>query len=460
MKKAFSILSFAILILCFLLLCGCVGTAPQKDRETDEPAKQTETEAVSGSEPDTEAETEPETTAAATDTVTEKLTEATNAVTTAAATDPPVITEAKTEAVIPPVTTEAPPAGPSRPADTSPAEDPTLPLPERLVKSMTVEELVGQMFLARHPWSGAVSDIQSYRLGGYILFAKDFEYETPDSIRAKLSSYQSASKIPMLFAVDEEGGTVTRVSRHTAFRSSPFPSPRDIYNTGGITSIQQTEREKARLLRSIGLNVNVAPVCDITTDPDAFMYRRSLGQSPEVTADFVRVAVTVSSSEKVGAVLKHFPGYGNNTDTHVGIAIDNRSKSELMSRDLVPFQAGINSGADAILVSHTIITAIDSERPATLSAPVHELLRKEMGFSGVIVTDDLSMQAITKAYGAGEAAVMAVNAGNDLLCCTDYAVQYNAVLSAVKNGQIPLKTVKDSVLRILRWKEKLGLYQE
>lgn len=453
MKK---VLSF---FLCILMLSGCAAK-DSIDTETTDSAYTSFEETT-----ESESATETDSSAEHTDTVSSESTTGANSEsssappqTTAAAAIEPAADKATDAAPKPsaPQITPKPQTRPDPPETTQPPSA-AAKTPEEILRTMTTEELVGQMFLARHPWSKAEDDIKTYSLGGYILFAKDFEGQTPNSIRSKLQNYQSVSKVPMLFAVDEEGGTVTRVSRHSAFRSSPFPSPRDVYNSGGINSIQQTEREKARLLRSIGLNVNMAPVCDITTDPSAFMYKRSLGQSPDITAEFVAATVTVSSSEKVGSVLKHFPGYGNNADTHVGIAVDNRSKDELLNYDLIPFRAGINSGAGAILVSHTIISEVDAERPATLSAPVHNMLRNEMGFTGVIVTDDLSMQAITKAYGTGEAAVMAVLAGNDLLCCTDYAVQYNAVLSAVKSGQIPIDTVKSSVLRLLRWKEKLGL---
>lgn len=398
-----------------------------------------------------------------TETTAEETTEAETAVpqTEADATAP--VTEMP---VFPPEsqdTTAAPSEAPTEPMQPAPPPPETPPesaskSPEDILNSMTLEETVGQMFLARHPSSGAVSDIENYRLGGYILFARDFEYETPDSIRAKLSSYQSASKVPMLFAVDEEGGTVTRVSRFTAFRHSPFLSPRELLASGGMYSIQQNEREKARLLKSIGLNVNMAPVCDITTDSSAFMYKRSLGQSPAVTSDFVKTVISEFAEERVGCVMKHFPGYGNNTDTHVGIARDERSKEELLGGDLIPFQAGINAGADSILVSHTIIVSVDPNLPATLSPSVISMLRREMGFGGVIVTDDLSMQAVASIYGSGDAAVMAVLAGNDLLCSTDYKIQYNAVLEAVKSGQIPTETVRSAALRVLNWKKKLGLF--
>lgn len=323
--------------------------------------------------------------------------------------------------------------------------------------SLSTEQLVGQLFLARCPQTNAAADIRSYHLGGYILFARDFQGQTPDSLRQKLRQYQAASAVPLLIAVDEEGGSVTRISRFPAFRAAPFPAPRALYAQGGPDSICQTEREKARLLQGLGVNVNMAPVCDITTDSAAFMYARSLGQSAAVTAAYVRAVVNVYAQQHTGCVCKHFPGYGNNADTHTGIAVDERDIRQLQAVDLVPFQAGIDAGCGAILVSHTIIKSIDAEYPATLSPAVHRLLRQEMGFGGVIVTDDLAMSAITDAYGAGEAAVLAVLAGNDLLCSTDYAVQYTAVLQAVKSGRIPIDTVRQAVLRLLRWKQQLKL---
>lgn len=328
-----------------------------------------------------------------------------------------------------------------------------------LLSTMTVEEKVGQLFLARCPDINAVEDIRKFHLGGYILFARDFENETPDSVRAAIASYQAASTTPMLIAVDEEGGSVTRISRYKAFRDTKFSSPRFLYNKGGLDLIRQTEAEKCQLLASLGVNVNVGPVCDVTTDPAAFMYSRSLGQSPQITGEFASAVLEVMEEHHIGGILKHFPGYGNNTDTHVGIAVDNRSLQELEGADLVPFAAGIQVGCDAIMVSHVYITALDSQLPATLSPAVHHYLRENMGFDGVIVTDDLVMDAITKTYGAGEAAVLAVLAGNDLLCSTEYAVQYEAVLQAVKSGRIPMEQLNVSVLRLLRWKTEIGLIQ-
>lgn len=326
-----------------------------------------------------------------------------------------------------------------------------------LLDSMTVEEKVGQLFLARCPGASALEDIETYHLGGYILFGQDTAGQTHESLSATIESFQAASPIPLLIAVDEEGGTVCRISSQPAFRASRFPSPRDAYASGGMEQVLSVETEKAALLHSLGINVNMAPVCDIATDIGAFMYQRSLGEDAATTSRFVSSAVTIMKNQGIGSVLKHFPGYGNNSDTHTGIVRDERSLSELENVDLLPFSAGISAGCDAILISHTIVTALDENAPASLSPAAHTYLRETMGFDGVIVTDDLVMQAITDTYGAEEAAVLAVLAGNDLLCSTEYTVQYPAVLDAVRSGRISMAQLDASVMRILQWKRNLSL---
>ncbi len=323
--------------------------------------------------------------------------------------------------------------------------------------SMTREQKVGQLFLARCPEKNAVLDIQKYHLGGYILFNRDFKNDTPKSITKTISSYQSAASTPLFIAVDEEGGTVTRVSCYPAYRDTPFLSPRELYEAGGLVAIRQNEVEKSQLLSSLGINVNLSPVCDIATDENAFMYPRSLGQSPEITGEFVKTALNAMSQNGITGVLKHFPGYGNNADTHVGIAVDNRTLAQLESYDLLPFQTAIDAGCPAIMISHVYINALDADLPATLSPSVNRYLRQTMGFDGIIVTDDLVMQAITDEYGTEEAAILAVLAGNDLLISTQYAVQYEAVLNAVKSGRISQEQLDASVRRILQWKIDMGI---
>lgn len=342
---------------------------------------------------------------------------------------------------------------------TMPATIPTEPIDpmQMLLDSMTAEEKVGQLFLARCPAENSAEAITQYHLGGYILFGQDFEGQTPDSLRQTLAAYQAVSPIPLLIAVDEEGGTVCRISRFPAFRDSRFPSPRESYARGGMEQVLSTETEKMRLLKELGINVNMGPVCDISTEKGAFMYQRSLGQSPEEICRFVASTVNIMDNHRIGSVLKHFPGYGNNADTHTGIARDERTLEELKTCDLIPFAAGMEAGCDAVLVSHTIVTAFDERLPASLSPAVHEYIRNQMGFAGVLITDDLVMQAITDTYGAEEAAVLAVLAGNDLLCSTEYAVQYRAVLEAVESGRIPAEQLNAAVMRILVWKQELGL---
>ena len=375
----------------------------------------------------------------------------------AAATVPP--TDAPT---LPPAT--QPPTEAAAPATELPTEPPTEPateppvvltLPEQILQDMTTEEKVGQLFLARCPSYEDLEDVTVYHLGGYVLFGRDFEDRTEEEVRDTIASYQAAAKIPMLIAVDEEGGIVCRVSDY--FRDTRFPSPRKLYDQGGLELILSTETEKIRLLQSFGINVNLAPVCDVTTDPDAFMYSRSLGQSPEETGRVIAAMVELMDQSNLGAVLKHFPGYGNNTDTHVGIAVDDRTLEELETIDLVPFAKGIEAGAGAIMVSHTFVNCLDTDLPASLSPAVIGYLRNEMGFDGVIVTDDLVMEAITDLYGAEESAVLAVLAGNDLLCSSEYWIQYPAVLEAVENGRISMEILDAAVLRVLNWKYDLGL---
>lgn len=343
-----------------------------------------------------------------------------------------------TEATHPPVTT---------------APDPI----RKMLDNMSLEERVGQLFLARCDDSCALEHIQQYHLGGFVLFGRDFDGQTPDSMTEKLCDYQSTAKIPLLIAVDEEGGTVTRVSSNPSFRHRRFTSPRQLYKAGGMEWVLSEESEKCALLKEIGINVNLGPVCDMATDPSAFLYSRSLGENASVTSDFAANVVTLMDSYGLGSCLKHFPGYGNNADTHKGIAIDRRSLAQLEGNDLIPFAAGITAGAGAILVSHTIVEALDAEVPASLSPAVHSYLREQMGFDGVILTDDLIMEAITDAYGAGEAAVLAVLAGNDLLCSSEYTVQYGAVLDAVLEGRISIDVLNAAVRRVLQWKMDLGL---
>lgn len=340
------------------------------------------------------------------------------------------------------------------------AAEPPLSTEERIdaiLHGMTLEEKVGQMFFVRCREDTAVADIEQFHPAGYILFANDVEGETPDSLKVKIERYQAAARIPMLIGVDEEGGTVTRVSRFPAFRSERFASPQDLFAQGGLEKIAQDAREKSVFLKSLGFQVNLAPVCDLSTNPGDFIYPRSFGQDAAATSAYVKTVVTAMKESGMGSTLKHFPGYGNNVDTHTGIARDERSYQTFVTEDFLPFEAGIAAGADSVLVCHNVVACMDPDLPASLSPQVHDILRRELRFDGVVMTDDLMMDAIKQYTGNEQAAVQAAQAGNDLLLATDFDVQIPAVLQAVKEGRIPFEQVEQSVRRVLRWKMQLGL---
>ena len=360
------------------------------------------------------------------------------------------------EAALPSLPETVPATAPAVPETTVPETVPADPV-RQMISDMSLEQRVGQLFLARCNAETAAMDVQQYHLGGLVLFGNDFENRTPDSMAQTISNYQNAAEKPLLIAVDEEGGDVTRISQFSAFRDKRFSSLRKRYGQGGLEAVLTEEEEKCRLLSDLGINVNLGPVCDISTDPDAFMYSRSLGQDAQTTAEVTASTVNLMNAFSIGSVLKHFPGYGNNADTHTGIAVDSRPLESLKENDLIPFTAGIQAGCGAVMVGHIIVEALDPDYPASLSPAVHRYLREELGYSGVIMTDDLVMQAITDQYGAGEAAVMAVLAGNDLLCSTEYAVQYEAVLQAVLDGRIDIDVLNSAVRNVLEWKIRLGL---
>ena len=360
------------------------------------------------------------------------------------------------ETALPSLPETVPATAPAVPETTVPETMPADPV-RQMISDMSLEQRVGQLFLARCNAETAIQDIQQYHLGGLVLFGEDFENQSMESMRQTIAAYQAAAEKPLLIAVDEEGGDVTRVSRFSAFRERRFSSLLKRYDAGGLEAVLTEEEEKCRLLSDLGINVNLGPVCDITTDPAAFMYTRSLGQDAQTTADVTAAIVNLMRDFRVGSVLKHFPGYGNNADTHTGIAVDSRPLSDFESQDFLPFSAGIQAGCGGILVGHILVEALDPELPASLSPAVHRYLREELGFSGVIMTDDLVMQAITDQFGAGEAAVMAVLSGNDLLCSTEYAVQYEAVLQAVLDGRIDIDVLNSAVRNVLEWKISLGL---
>lgn len=329
----------------------------------------------------------------------------------------------------------------------------------QIMENMTLEEKVAQMFFVRCPQTDAEGLIRKYQPAGFILFAENFENKTKKQVTDEIAGYQAAAKLSLLIGVDEEGGTVNRVSRFPEFRKSPFLSPRALFSEGGWELIESDTIEKCDLLKSLGINVNLAPVCDVSASKNDFIYKRAFSNDAGEVSEYVSKVVALMNGENIGCTLKHFPGYGNNVDTHTGIATDKRPLSQFWETDFLPFLAGIDAGAGSILVSHNIMTCVDPERPASLSPAVHELLREDLSYQGVIMTDDLIMDAIADYTDGKTAAVQAVIAGNDLLICSNCDEQLPAVIEAVQNGSITEERIEESVVRLLSWKLSLGIIE-
>lgn len=326
-----------------------------------------------------------------------------------------------------------------------------------MISKMTVEEKVGQLFYVNCRGADMTDAITNYHIGGVLLFGADFEGKTKSEVVSTISEMQSLAKVPLIIGTDEEGGTVVRASDNTNLRDEAYLSPSDTFSNGGWSAIEDDAYDKAEFLLSLGVNVNMAPVCDVTSDPYAFMYCRSFSGDVDNTSRFVDIVVRASKDKQLGTVLKHFPGYGNNSDTHYDSSTDSRTFAELQDNDFLPFKAGINAGADSILVSHLIVNCMDSQNPASLSASVHDVIRDTLNFDGVIMTDDLEMAAVSNLDDDIALSVAAFKAGNDFMCCGDIDEEYPALLSAVKNGEISTDRLNESVKRVLIWKKNLGI---
>lgn len=331
-------------------------------------------------------------------------------------------------------------------------------LAEQKVSEMTLDEKIGQILLVRYPDTNIESVINDYKVGGFIFFEKDFKDKTTKEVQDMMKKLQALSNIPLLTAVDEEGGDVVRISSNKNLIESEFLSPRELYLEGGFDLISEDTKRKSALLENLGLNLNLAPVVDVSTNSTDYMYDRTLGEGVELTSTYAKTVIEASkANDYVSYVLKHFPGYGNNEDTHTGTVTDTRSLESIKENDLPPFEAGIASGAEAILVSHNIVQAIDQNNPASLSASVHNLLRSDLKFTGVIITDDLAMNALSQIENV---TVKALLAGNDIIITTNYEESFNDIKQAVEDGTISEELISEIAHKIISWKYYKGLMYE
>lgn len=320
--------------------------------------------------------------------------------------------------------------------------------------SLSLDEKIGQLLLVRYKEDEALDDLKEYHFGGFVFYENAFKNKTRDDVEEMMNELQEKANVPLLTAVDEEGGKIIRVSSNPNLVSEPFKSSKELYQEGGFPRIEEDTKEKSKILEKLGINLNLAPVIDVSTNPTDYMYERAFGADTSLTSEYAKTVIKASKGRGVSYTLKHFPGYGSNADTHTSTVVDNRSYESILANDLPPFDAGIHAGAEAILVSHNIVSSIDNVNPASLSPSIHNILRNRLEFSGIIISDDLDMGATSNLQNT---TVRALLAGNDLIITTDYKQSISELKAALNDGTISEDLINRVSLRVLAWKYYKGL---
>ena len=319
-----------------------------------------------------------------------------------------------------------------------------------IVQAMTIEDKAGQLLLVLD----SKNLLTDQTMSGCVLFEDDFANKSRNEVIENIERYQSNAKYPMIIAVDEEGGSVVRVSKY--LRDNRFRLPQDVYKSGGMDSIISDATEKSEYLKEFGINVNLAPVADVATNEDDYIYSRSFGVDADATSNYVRNVVMAMSDIKMGSVLKHFPGYGSAPGSG-GTYHDSRDFNSLKNNDLLPFKAGIEAGANSILVTNNIIDSVDNQNPATLSKDIHNLLREDLKYNGVIMTDDVTDLNNNEFGNESEIVIKAIKAGNDLIMTSRPQIYFESLIAAINNDELCLNELDLSVLRVIAWKDSLDI---
>lgn len=359
------------------------------------------------------------------------------------------------------------PALPPEPEPELPPEPEAAPDPlEALLSGMTLREKVCQLFIVfpQAITNGACvtsageameRGLREFPVGGLLLNRSNLVSQ--EQVRTMLEETQGYSSLPLLVTCDEEGGRVNRLMKTVG---TTWVGPMLDYKDQGPETAEANARTIAADLVSCGFNMDFAPVADVWSNPEnTVIGDRAYSDDFSQAAELVAAAVEGFHAGGAACTLKHFPGHGDTSaDSHYGSVYVYKSLDELRGAELLPFQAGIDAGADAVMMGHLIVEQID-DQPALLSyAVVTELLRGELGFDGVVVTDSLEMQAMTDHYGSAEIAVRAIQAGVDILLCPqDLEASVNALVRAVTDGEMTEQRLDESVLRILRLKQARGL---
>ncbi|MGC9436557.1 glycoside hydrolase family 3 protein [Streptomyces sp. WG5] len=355
-----------------------------------------------------------------------------------------------------------------------------------LISRMTLEEKVGQLFVMRVYGHSATDPDQAdidanlkeigvrtaaelvaeYRVGGIIYFAWAHNTRDPHQIAELSNGIQKASLelprgLPVLISTDQEYGIVARVGEPATL----FPGAMAVGAGGSRSDARTLGRIAGAELHAMGIRQDYSPVADVNVNPaNPVIGVRSFGADPRAVSDMVAAEVTGYQRSGVAACAKHFPGHGDTaTDSHTGLPVITHSREQWEELDAPPFRAAIEAGIDAIMTAHLVVPALDgSGDPATLSRPILTgILREELGYDGVVVTDSLGMQGVRTKYGDERVPVLALKAGVDqLLNPPNLPLAWNAVLTAVREGELTEARLDESILRVLRLKAKLGLFRD
>lgn len=342
---------------------------------------------------------------------------------------------------------------------------------QSLLDSMTTEEKVWQLFVvtpeavtgvetATRAGDATRKGLEARPVGGLIYFAKNLQNR--EQAMEMIRDSQSYVKIPMLIGVDEEGGTVSRVGSNPGMGTTAFEDMRSYGAAGDPAAVYQIGSTIGSELLELGFNLDFAPVADVVTNPDnTEIGSRSFSSDPETAAKMVGSIVSGFQDAGMICTLKHFPGHGGtSTDTHKGLAVTTRTLEQMREAEFLPFEAGIAAGAPMVMVGHLSAEKLNGDdTPSDLSGVVvTDLLRGELGFDGVVITDAQNMGAITDYASPGAAAVGALQAGVDLILMPEYLQSaFEGVMDALDSGKLTQARIDESVLRILKLKYQYGI---
>ncbi|SET49942.1 beta-N-acetylhexosaminidase [Natronincola peptidivorans] len=339
------------------------------------------------------------------------------------------------------------------------------------IDGMTLEEKVGQIFMAAFRHNGenlpvtyldekTKELIKSHHLGGIIFFAENID--TVEQTKKLINNMQAISKTPLFIAIDEEGGIVSRLNSSNGMPATKLPGNKVLGMTENPELAYKVGKLLGRELSSLGFNMNLAPVADVNTNPNnPVIGERSFGDDPHKVGKMVGKMVQGIQEQNISAVVKHFPGHGDTSlDTHKEAVTLHHNSERLNAVEFHPFKSGIQKGVDGVMLAHIIVPNItDNNLPATFSEIIIEdILRNQLKHKRLIITDALEMAAISKHWTSEEAAVLAFQAGADILLMpASLEKAYNGLLRAIREGVIPETRLEDSVRRILMIKYERGI---